>query len=198
MISDMSFDWFGNRLAVLSDNNKITIYKYENSTWKIDYDKFENAHSGPIWKIKWAHPSFGNILATCSYDHSIIIWEEKKKNIQDKKIWIKLRTISDFQDSVEDIKFAPSHLSFILGAASSDGFVKIIDLNDKQLHNVVEFQPASKSISSLSWNKCFYEPEMIIVGCSNPKEDKENVLSLWYKSKDKGNKVSWKKIRYNK
>lgn len=39
------------------------------------------AHDGPIWKVKWAHPDFGNILATCSYDKSVNIWEERKSNL---------------------------------------------------------------------------------------------------------------------
>jgi len=39
-----------------------------------------NRHLGPVWQISWAHPRFGNILATCGYDQKIIIWKEKKAN----------------------------------------------------------------------------------------------------------------------
>ena len=39
------------------------------------------AHDGPIWKVKWAHPDFGDIIATCSYDKIVNIWEERKQNI---------------------------------------------------------------------------------------------------------------------
>lgn len=34
------------------------------------------SHGGPVWKVVWAHPEFGQILATCSFDRSVIIWEE--------------------------------------------------------------------------------------------------------------------------
>jgi len=34
------------------------------------------AHTGAIWKIKWAHPEFGQILASCSFDKTVRIWEE--------------------------------------------------------------------------------------------------------------------------
>jgi len=30
--------------------------------------------------VQWAHPDFGTIIATCSYDRSINIWEEVNKN----------------------------------------------------------------------------------------------------------------------
>ena len=33
-------------------------------------------HEGPVWQVAWAHPKFGNILASCSYDTRVIIWRE--------------------------------------------------------------------------------------------------------------------------
>jgi WD40 repeat protein len=35
-----------------------------------------NSHSGPVWQIAWAHPSFGPILASCSYDGRVYVWKE--------------------------------------------------------------------------------------------------------------------------
>jgi protein transport protein SEC13 len=34
-------------------------------------------HDGPVWQVAWAHPKFGNILASCSYDNKVIIWKEQ-------------------------------------------------------------------------------------------------------------------------
>lgn len=28
-------------------------------------------HEGPVWQVAWAHPKFGNILASCSYDRKV-------------------------------------------------------------------------------------------------------------------------------
>lgn len=50
----------------------------ENGTW-VKTSDFA-AHDAPIWKIKWSHPDFGSILASCSYDKSVMIWEETKHN----------------------------------------------------------------------------------------------------------------------
>jgi hypothetical protein len=29
-----------------------------------------------VWQIDWAHPKFGVILASCSYDAKVIIWKD--------------------------------------------------------------------------------------------------------------------------
>lgn len=34
------------------------------------------AHVGPVWKLDWSHPEFGQILASCSFDRNCYIWEE--------------------------------------------------------------------------------------------------------------------------
>jgi len=34
------------------------------------------AHSGSVWKVTWAHPDFGQVIATCSFDRTAAIWEE--------------------------------------------------------------------------------------------------------------------------
>lgn len=65
VIHDMSFDWFGNRLAIVGDDRIIRVYSYEEDKWTKQYE-FDSEHSGPVWKIKWTHPSFGNIISTCT------------------------------------------------------------------------------------------------------------------------------------
>lgn len=37
----------------------------------------ECSHTAPIWQLSWAHPSFGPILASASYDGKVLIWKEK-------------------------------------------------------------------------------------------------------------------------
>ena len=34
-------------------------------------------HSGSVWRVTWAHPEFGQVLATCSFDRTVAIWEEQ-------------------------------------------------------------------------------------------------------------------------
>ena len=39
-----------------------------------------------MWQVAWAHPKFGSILASCSYDRKVIIWKETAENQ-----WIQVR-----------------------------------------------------------------------------------------------------------
>ena len=33
-------------------------------------------HTGVVVKVAWAHTEFGTLLASCSEDHSVIVWKE--------------------------------------------------------------------------------------------------------------------------
>ena len=33
-------------------------------------------HEGPVWQLSWSHPTFGSLLASCSYDRKVLIWKE--------------------------------------------------------------------------------------------------------------------------
>ena len=39
-------------------------------------------HSGSVWRVTWAHPEFGQVIATCSFDRTAAIWEELRKSKQ--------------------------------------------------------------------------------------------------------------------
>lgn len=29
-----------------------------------------------MWQVAWGHPKFGNLIASASFDHRVIIWKE--------------------------------------------------------------------------------------------------------------------------
>jgi len=66
VVYDMSFDWFGKRLAVITGDRKIKIY-VKNNEGNFVIDSEFTGHSGPIWRVKWAHPDFGSVIATCTF-----------------------------------------------------------------------------------------------------------------------------------
>lgn len=35
-------------------------------------------HEGPVWQVTWAHPRFGSVLASCGFDHKVIVWKESQ------------------------------------------------------------------------------------------------------------------------
>jgi len=38
-------------------------------------------HRSAVWRVSWAHPEFGQLLATCGADGSAIIWEESRVQV---------------------------------------------------------------------------------------------------------------------
>ena len=40
------------------------------------------AHRGPVWKLAWAHPQFGHLIASASFDRTVGIWEEQEGFLQ--------------------------------------------------------------------------------------------------------------------
>ncbi len=84
-------------------------------------------HDGPVWQVNWAHPKFGVILASCSYDGSVIVHKEQPQNV-----WTKLFEHRVHESSVNSISWAPHEMGLILACASSDGNVSILEYRDDQ------------------------------------------------------------------
>lgn len=37
-----------------------------------------------MWRVTWAHPEFGQVLASCSFDRTAAVWEEIVGESNDK------------------------------------------------------------------------------------------------------------------
>lgn len=69
MIHDAVMDYYGLRLATCSSDNSVKIFDLKNGTQSLVADL--KGHIGPVWQVAWAHPKFGNLLASCSYDRYV-------------------------------------------------------------------------------------------------------------------------------
>jgi WD40 repeat protein len=66
-----------NPSAVLAKHSKgDTIPFFFTAT--LPHTTYPGRHTGPVWQVAWAHPKFGHILASCSYDGKVIIWKEQQ------------------------------------------------------------------------------------------------------------------------
>ncbi len=74
LIHAVRFDFYGNRLATCSSDQKIKVWEFDRKMWKLTADW--KAHKGSVWRVEWLHPQFGNVLVSCSFDQSVKIWEE--------------------------------------------------------------------------------------------------------------------------
>lgn len=75
-VHDVAYDHYSKRLATCSSDHKIKVWSDTGSEWKLDAEL--EGHRGAVWKLAWAHPEFGQVIASCSLDQDqqVIIWEE--------------------------------------------------------------------------------------------------------------------------
>eukprot|EP01084_Bolivina_argentea_P147582 258180_1 len=144
LIHDVAIDFYGKTLASASSDRIIRIFEIINEKKKHILIGELKGHNGPIWKLSWAHPKYGCILASCSYDKQLIIWER-----QNGQKWIK--TFSDhFESSVNTLQFYPSQLELIAG--SSDGSIKIYSRKNNKWQIAYTINNAHNGgVNSISW-----------------------------------------------
>jgi len=96
-------DYYSRRFATASSDRTIKVFDAEKQTClatlrgsvvKLASLSYIYRHEGPVWGVQWAHPKFGTILASCSYDRKVIIWKEVSANN-----WQILHTIAEHESS---------------------------------------------------------------------------------------------------
>ena len=106
-------------------------------------------HDGPVWMCAWAHPKFGTLLASCSFDHKVIIWKESEQGVF-SAIYTSPATLHDA--SVNAISWAPHEFGLSLACASSDGCVSVITHRADGTWDAQKIQGAhSIGCTSVSW-----------------------------------------------
>ncbi|CAG8596307.1 3951_t:CDS:2, partial [Dentiscutata heterogama] len=161
LIHDVSYDFYGKRLATCSSDQKLKVWEFNQDTsgWEL-VDSWK-AHECSVLKVSWAHPEFGQVIASCSFDRSVRIWEEQEHEPKNSgKRWVLRGNLVDSSGSVKDIEFAPNNWGLKLEVdITSPGTVnKEVDGN-----------------YCLSW--CPWKPQvspMIVVGCG-----KENCAKIF-------------------
>jgi protein transport protein SEC13 len=73
-VHDSQFDYYGKRLATCSSDGLVRIFAVDQEPAQFLMDL--SGHQGPVWQVAWAHPKFGNVLASASFDHTVIVWKE--------------------------------------------------------------------------------------------------------------------------
>lgn len=74
MVHDAQFDYYGRRLATCSSDRTIKVFELSGEHRQQIADL--RGHEGPVWQVSWAHPRYGSLLASCSFDHRVIVWKE--------------------------------------------------------------------------------------------------------------------------
>ena len=59
-----------------------------------------------MWQVVWAHPKYGSLLASCSYDRQVFVWKEVAPGQ-----WSVIYTYSSHDGSVNSIALCPPALA---------------------------------------------------------------------------------------
>lgn len=131
LVHDIKYDYYGKHVATASSDQHIKVFDLDpaNSTWVLN--DLWKAHDSLVMKLAWAHPEFSSlrILASCSYDRTIKIWQELPSELHGSgRRWVKLATLAfESFGPIYDVVFAPPHLGLKLGCVGSDGIVHIYE-----------------------------------------------------------------------
>ena len=143
MIHDAVLDYYGRRLATCSSDKTIKIFEIEGDQHRLTetlkgYDSStppnltspvtngSRSHDGAVWCISWAHPKYGTILASSSYDGRILIFRE-----QQNSGWQRIYEFAHHTASVNIVAWSPPETGCHLAAASSDGNVSVLTFENK-------------------------------------------------------------------
>ncbi|CAG2106098.1 unnamed protein product [Medioppia subpectinata] len=198
LIHDIAYDYYGRRLATCSSDQSVKVWDIgEDNQWVCTASW--KTHSGSVWKVTWAHPEFGQILATSSFDRTAIVWEEmivdNNNGERNQSVWFKRHSFVDSRTSVTDVKFAPKHAGLLLATCSSDGIVRIYEAPD--VMNVSQWSVqyeivCNKACSSLTWNPSLtrLRSPMIAVGSDDTNNSGSKVLIYEYNE----NHRTWQRV----
>jgi len=154
-VHDASHNSYGSRLAMCTSAQRLLIWdRDQNDEW-IPSATINYAHSGPIWRLDWAHPEFGQIIASASEDRAIAIWSERPSSSSETDGgWRKRATLTDSPQAVTDVQFAPRHFGLKLAACCSDGTIRVYHAPDPlnlAYWEVEDFLTDRSGCTALSW-----------------------------------------------
>lgn len=81
LIHDVSYNYYGKRLVTCSSDQRLKVWDFNETghgeaKWEVN-DSWK-AHDCSILKVIWANPEFGQVIASCSFDRQVKIWEEQE------------------------------------------------------------------------------------------------------------------------
>ena len=144
-IHDIKYNLYGNLLCASGTNGTIIIYQVNRDNEKslTELLRKEGAHQGPVWRVEFCHPVYGNYLASCSLDKIVKIWEISNNTL------VEVFTYESHESSVNCISWAPQPYGFILACCSSDGYISV--LNDGNWQNPQKWKASEQPLTSISW-----------------------------------------------
>ena len=143
MIHDAQLDFYSRRLATCSSDRTIKIFAVSDEGNQYLNDL--QGHDAPVWGVQWAHPRFGNLIASCGYDGQVLVHREQAQNQWSVVYQYKHKS------SVNSAFWAPHEYGLILAAGSSDGNLSVHFYQPDNTWSVQTFQVSKLGVNSISW-----------------------------------------------
>ena len=96
-----------------------------------------------------AHPKYGAILASSSYDGSVKIWRESPPS-QGASHWTIVASFSLHTASVNIVSWSPHESGCLLACASSDGQVSVLEFQEGNWTHQI-FKAHGAGVNAVSW-----------------------------------------------
>ncbi|KAG0557769.1 hypothetical protein KC19_11G156000 [Ceratodon purpureus] len=147
VVHDLAVDYYGKRLASCSSDRLIKVFAVGAGDVPTTALATLSGHEGPVWQVAWAHPKFGSILASCSYDRRVIIWRETAENQ-----WQQDQVFQEHESSVNSIAWAPQEFGLCLACGSSDGTISVLTHKPDGSWEKAKIEQAHPvGVTSVSW-----------------------------------------------
>nr|GAT50984.1 predicted protein [Mycena chlorophos] len=127
LVTDASYDFYGLQLATCSLDQRIKVWQMDDATGNWVPEDDWKAHDAAISKVSWAHPEFGTIIASSSFDRTVKIWERVSGEPQDGTRWVERAILTEARGTVRAVEFAPHHFGLKLATISTDNQLRIYE-----------------------------------------------------------------------
>lgn len=183
-----SWNYSGERYAAACNDGSIQIWSRRNESGDAPFSCTSQwkAHNGPVLKVVWAPPEFGDMVVSCSTDGCVTLWEEVAEGDGDDT-WRLCSHLEQSQTTVLDVQFGNCLSGLKLVTAGADGHVKIyettntLELKHWQLQAEFSSVPALKegtgkvscTAASISWRPpvdSIQRPVFVLGYCSSSQQ----------------------------
>ncbi|KAA1470737.1 vesicle budding-like protein [Dentipellis sp. KUC8613] len=186
MIHDAQLDYYGKRLATCSSDRTVKVFDVVEGEAQRGAGQTLKGHTGPVWQVAWAHPKYGHILASCSYDGKVLIWKEQQPATAG---WAKIKEHSLHAASVNSVSWAPHELGAILACASSDGKVSVLSFKNDGQWGADVFEAHAIGCNAVSWAPATPPGSLVAPGAGGTSKrfasaGCDNLVKIWAFSED--------------